>query len=89
MKVELLERKSSTFGKRKFNRIFIRPFPYVYAMVIWGGYLSVKFTSDVGFEELHRSFYLQFLGRRGNKDGLSFGERRDVVLVVCDGCLSL
>jgi len=35
VKVELLERKSSTFGKRKFNRIFIRPFPYVYTGVFW------------------------------------------------------
>ena len=34
VKVQLLERKTSTFGKRKFNRIFIRPFLHVYAKVV-------------------------------------------------------
>ena len=33
LKVQLLQAKSSTFGKRKFNGIFIRPFLYVYTRV--------------------------------------------------------
>ena len=41
MKVELLGRKSSTFGKRKFNRIFIRPFPYVYAKGFIGYLITI------------------------------------------------